>query len=281
MRRLPLPTFDERAVYDACVSGVPVASAADFAGVADQMMILAEQYRTQAAAHTLHVMPACNRGQPDQLIVDPLTKADLKRLYERGMLASANGRTYYDQILASAPLWKCPYCRFGHAETLDHFLAKSLYPSFAVLPGNLVPSCMRCNKGKGDGLVTPENEMSHPYFESAEVEQEQWLVANVLESSPVSTKYSIMTPAHWSAALSRRVRNYFKEFDLASRYAVEAASELVAVACDVQMLKSPDDRRAHLQRMAIRERGIAVNGWKAALYTALSESDWYIETGYA
>jgi hypothetical protein len=282
MKRLPPPTFDEAEVYNACAGDVPGAQLEEaYAAAAGAMKVSADQYRIQAVNCSLHTLPASNWGNDDQVVVGNLMKGDLKKLYDRGMLHGAGGRSYYDKILASAPLGKCPYCRFGHAETLDHFLSKSRYPSYAVLPCNLIPACMRCNKGKGGGVLTAEDEMSHPYFEVQQVEQDVWLEVELMETNPATAKYSIAIPVHWPDDLSHRVTNYFSEFDLAVRYAVEAASELVSVSAYLRALPTPNLRREHLQRVAGEERGISRNGWKAALYAALGASNWYSDLGYS
>lgn len=183
-------------------------------------------------------------------------------------------------LLASAPLGKCPYCRFGHAETLDHFLPKSRYPAYAVLPINLVPACRQCNTGKSGGVLTAASEMSHPYFEVQQVEEDVWLVAEIVETSPVTARYSVVIPGHWPDELGRRVVNYFSEFNLALRYAVEAASELVSVSAYLRGLPSAALRHDHLQRTAGSERSISRNGWKTALYAGLARSVWYRDAGY-
>jgi hypothetical protein len=282
MRRLSPPTFDEAEVYSACAGDVPgVQYAKAYASAAAAMMVRADEYRLQATSGSLHTLPACSWGNDDQIVVGTLTKGDLKKLYEKGMLGGESGRTFYDRLLLSAPLGKCPYCRFGHAETLDHFLSKSRYPSYAVLPSNLIPACMRCNKGKGGGVLAAKEEMSHPYFEVQQVELDDWLVAEVMETSPVTAKYSVAIPAHWPVDLSLRVTNYFAGFNLAVRYSVEAASELVSVSAYLRALPTPSLRREHLQRVAVEERGISRNGWKTALYAALASSHWYSNFGYS
>lgn len=281
MRRLVPPAFSTAEVYNACAGDVPgVQLAAAYVAATDAMILRADQYRDQASNGSLHTLPASDRGHDDQVVVGGLTKGDLKKLYDKGMLGGTNGRTYYDRLLASAPLGKCPYCRFGHAETLDHFLPKSRYPSYAVLPINLVPACMRCNKGKGDGLLTAAGEISHPYFEKQQIEHDEWLAAEVAQTNPVTVTFSVVIPDHWPADLSRRVTNYFSEFDLAIRYAVEAASELVSVSAYLRALPSPNVRLDHLTRVSREERGLAKNSWKAALYSALAASVWYSQTGY-
>lgn len=280
MRRLLPPTFDEAEVYSACASDVPGAQFVEsYTAAKEAMMVRARQYRLQATNHSLYTLPACDWGKDDQIIVENLTKGDLKKLYDKGMLGGVSGRTYYDKLLASAPLGKCPYCRFGHAETIDHFLSKSRYPSYAVLPINLIPACMRCNKGKAGGVLSAEGDISHPYFEVEQIEQDDWLVAEVLETNPVTAKFSTAPPDHWPEDLCRRVTNYFSEFNLDVRYAVEAASELVSVSAYLRALPTPQLRREHLQRVAVEERGLFRNGWKTALYSALAVSDWYSDLG--
>lgn len=280
MRRLAPPAFGAAEVYSACAADVPGAQlAAAYTAATEAMMLRAEEYRTQATSASLHMLAASDWGNADQVVVGALTKGNLKTLYEKGMVKGSNGRLYYDMLLASAPLGKCPYCRFGHAETLDHFLPKSRYPSYSVLPINLVPACMRCNTGKAGGPLTAAGEMSHPYFEGEQVEDDVWLVAAVIQTNPVTVNFSVVIPNHWPDDLGRRVTNYFSEFDLAIRYAVEAASELVSVSAYLRALPSPDVRHDHLQRAAGVERGISRNSWKAAMYAALAASVWYSQTG--
>lgn len=281
MRRLPPPELDPAEVYHACVGDAPVGQlAGTYAAAAAAMVASADQYQLQAASGSLHTLPASNWGHDEQVVIANLTKGDLTKLYESGMLKGQHGRAYYDQILASVPLGKCPYCRFGHAETLDHFLSKARYPSYSVLPNNLIPACMRCNKGKGSGVLTAANEMSHPYFEMPEIEQDIWLLAEITETNPVTAKYSLVIPNHWPADLGHRVRNYFSEFDLAARFAVEAASELVSMSACLRHIFSLNARREHLQRVAQGESDISKNSWKTSLYVALAASDWYSEVGY-
>lgn len=282
MKRLPPPNLDAESVYVACANGVSDPQLlSKYADASDEMMQRAEQYRVQADSHSLFVFPASDWGHDDQVVVGDLTKGDLKKLYDKGMIKGSEGRSYYDKLLASAPLGKCPYCGFGHAETLDHFLSKSRYPSFSVLPENLVPACMRCNNGKGSDVVTLDGEMSHPYFESAEIEDDVWLFAEIIETNPVTAKYVTSFPPNWSPDLARRVENYFTDFGLSWRYAVEAASELISASIYLHGLPSTSLRRDHLQRVANTESALSANGWKAALYSALSNSAWYSEIGFA
>jgi len=129
-----------------------------------------------------------------------------------------------------APLGKCPYCGFGHVSTLDHYLSKARYPGFAVLPTNLVPCCGDCNHGKGAGVSTANNQIPHPYYEAPAIETDTWLFASIEETTPARAQYSVLIPPGWPAALALRVQNYFRDLELAARFAVEAASEIVSLS---------------------------------------------------
>lgn len=282
MQRLPRPNLDALEVYEACAGGVSNAGQPDlYAAAKDEVLASAHLYSERAMGHRLYQFPASAWGHDGQVVLKELTKGDLRKLYLKGMVGSQKGRTYYDKLLASAPLGKCPYCRFGHVETLDHFLSKSRYPTFAVLPSNLVPACMRCNNGKGGGVFTEEAAISHPYFEDALIEEDVWLFAEIHKTSPVTVTYSVSPPGNWPADLARRVKNYFCDFELSKRYAVEAASELVSISAYLRALPESNLRVDHLKRVAEEEGSLSKSGWKAALYSALSASNWYSETGYS
>ncbi|MCM2339802.1 HNH endonuclease [Rhodoferax sp.] len=282
MKRLPRPILTASQVYDACISGVKdVTILARYKAASKAFEAASLVYEAHASAHSLYQFPACAWGKGEQVILDSLTKADLGELYESYMVNKRYpGRSYYDQLLASAPLGKCPYCGFGQATTVDHFLAKARYPAFSVMPNNLVPACSDCNKGKGSVIVLKDTEASHPYFEDARIEKDAWLFATIAESKPVTATYAFVAPLDWPSDLSLRVKSYFGEFDLADRFAIEAASEMVSVSDYLTALPTQRLRTAHLNLIAQMERGQRTNGWKAALYEALSRSDWYCASGY-
>ena len=189
-------------------------------------------------------------------------------------------RSYYDQIKSLAPLGKCPFCGFGQVSTLDHFLAKSRYPSFSVLPINLIPACTDCNKGKGAGVLDAQDQIPHPYFEGSRIETDPWLYANVHETSPATAAFSANPPDHWPADLAQRVVNYVREFNLTTRFAIEAASELASLSDTLSIFETSQRIGEFLSLIAQSERLHRKNTWKAALYEALSDSAWYCELGY-
>lgn len=281
MKRLPKPTLDAAAVFDSCVGGVPEAAlTARFQAAGPELLELGQQYDVRAALNQLHLFPAAHLGHEGHQVVQAVTKGELNSLYSKHMVPrNQQARRYYDQ-LALTELGKCPYCGFGHVSTLDHFLSKARYPAFSVLPINLVPSCSDCNHGKGSGVIAEGDQIPHPYYESAAIETDTWLHAGVEETMPPTARFFVDPPPHWPGPLAVRVRNYFRNLNLATRFAVEAASELVSLSDLLATLKTSELIGIQLHQVATVERAHRRNTWKAALYDALSHSDWYRAGGW-
>lgn len=282
MKRLATPTLDTTQVYDACVSGIVNSALAQrFVAARDQVIANFNEYSRRAKIHQLFSFSASAWGNDMQQVLGDLTKKDFVDLYSKQMVSEGlPGRTYYDRLMMLAPLGKCPYCGFGQASTLDHFLSKARYPAFSVLSTNLVPACTDCNKGKSAAIVASDTQILHPYFESEAVETEPWLFAEVLESTPPTVRFFVQTPAPWPEDLRLRVSNYFRDLELARRFAVEAAAEIAGLAELLDELGGQDSRRQHLSTVARIERRSRKNSWKAALFEALAASNWFQSTGY-
>lgn len=282
MRRLSKPELDPGEVYASCVSGVPAADlAARFNAAAADVLALANLYEGRASTNELHLFPPSPWGDGAALALGELTKDELTALYTNHMAKRDQpGRPCYDLIMSTAPLGKCPFCGFGQVSTLDHFLSKARYPSFSVLPINLIPACTDCNKGKGAGVLDAQNQIPHPYFEGSRIETDAWLYASVRETSPATAAFSATPPDNWPTDLSRRVVNYFRDLNLATRFSIEAASELASLSDILGQLETRQRMGDYLSLMASTERFHRKNTWKAALYEALAGSAWYREGGY-
>lgn len=282
MKRLPPPDLDTVEVYGACVGEVLNEDLSmRFINVVDSLLALAQEYQVRAVASELHLFPASKWGKGEQIVIGGLTKTQFNDLYSTYMVPSTRpARVYYDKLLNSTPLGKCPLCGFGQVSTLDHFMSKAYYPYFAVLPINLVPACADCNTKKASSELTEHSQSSHPYFEAPEVESGTWLFASVVETSPATATFSAMPPQHWSDKLCRRIKNHFHDLELASRFAIEAASEMATLSDYLGFLGTSERISRHLSMTAHLERLHRRNTWKAALYEALSQSAWYQGGGY-
>jgi len=87
-------------------------------------------------------------------------------LYSTRLLKNKDCRIYYDKIITNQDI--CLYCGIRDSETLDHFLSKSIYPNYSILPENLIPCCSKCNTAKGDidkNSLQKADYFLHPYFD--------------------------------------------------------------------------------------------------------------------
>ncbi|MBB6559572.1 hypothetical protein HNP48_002239 [Acidovorax soli] len=286
MRNLPLPTLKAERLFDDCISGIANASTrADFAGARKQFKDAESNYLNAASNHVLYqLQPTTQKNE--EVIYNGLTKSQIKSLYSEHMVPDSKvARQHYDSLVMSAPYRKCPFCGFGRATTLDHYLGKSEYPWLSIVPINLIPACKDCNHGKGTARArTAANQTIHPYFESPELSSSQWLFASVIETTPLSIDYKVVPPAHWDVPFSKRVVKHFEDFDLKVRFAIESAPVLASLRGTLTKLQAKSGRTAvkdHLSVVAEGEEQLYLNSWKTALYQALAQNDWYIDGGFS
>ncbi|CZT29356.1 HNH endonuclease [Pseudomonas cerasi] len=216
MIRLTPPDIEVSVIFDACVSSLAdQALAAKFFAARSDILAIFEAYHSHASESTLYTFSRCIRGEDGQLVVGELTKGELVALYSSLLSKKANSaRKFYDQIMLLAPSGKCPFCSCAPAETLDHFMSKSIYPLFSVLSLNLAPACYSCNKGKGFAAIGPEDQVLHPYYEPELLETTTWLYAELVETVPASVTFSVNPPADWPPELAIRLSNYFVNLEL-------------------------------------------------------------------
>jgi len=212
---------------------------------------------------------------------DLYLKEEMKYLYTVQMVDKhKKGRKVYNKIMSLAYLDICPFCGIGQVSTLDHYLPKSKFPIFSVLPYNLVPSCKDCNTGKGISYAKTKAEQTlHPYYD--DFTTDQWLFAKVLRTSPISIEFFVDPPSDWDSISKDRVEAHFVDYNLGRRFSIQASSELAKLNSGFSIRK--------FNFMQIKEqldyeeqtyKKIHLNSWESALYQALAESDWYCREGY-
>ena len=282
MKLISRPSSETADILDACIEGIEDDPLKLRFNTARTIML--EQfsaYERHAKDSNLYLFNPCRHGDPSQVVISELTKGELKELYTKHMVGSTkSGRKFYDSLMMLAHFGKCPYCGFGQASKLDHFLPKARYPLFSVLGLNLVPACTDCNNGKGAPVAKECTQTLHPYFEDKVIETTPWLFSKVIESSPATVEYFVNPPADWSVRLKGKISNHFNSFELSKRFSVEAASEISGLSYHLDGLKTVKARQAHLSTKATIERRIHTNSWQAALYEALANNSWYQQHGF-
>lgn len=188
------------------------------------------------------------------------------------------GRPVYDEIRVRARI--CPMCGHRTVATLDHFWPKRPHSALAVNPANLVPCCHDCNHIKNNFQPSCRTEeLLHPYFD--DLGDDTWLQAEVVDSSGhPAVLFSPEPPPGWPEDTKQRVIHHFRLFQLAELYAIQAATELVAIAhevADVYRDAGELGVRTHLQRRADSHWKAQPNSWQTAMYRALADSADYCD----
>ncbi len=277
MRILPMPGVSARLSYTTSISRV---RDSDLKGrlhaiVANVVNASDHFARSATSGRITSISPAVSVGV--------VTGAELHAVYrDRFAKLRSPGRLYYDQIITSAPSGKCPLCAHRDVATLDHFLPQTFHPALVVTPLNLVPACSDCNKTKLNATPASEETVTlHPYFDN--VEADEWLVAEIRETSPASVHFRVEPPTHWSSVLAARVTNHFDFFGLAELYSAQAAEELLNIRFYLQKLFDMGGVAgvtAHLNEMSASRARAHVNSWQTAAYKAFAASSWFCEGGF-
>lgn len=212
------------------------------------------------------------------LLESGATKEDMKKLYETKFVPKhENGRQYYDSIKLLAPNKRCPYCAQRNVSTLDHYLPKSQYPTYAVTAYNLVPSCSDCNTEKQDEVFNNrEEEVIHPYYD--DFTDEKWIFAEMIEGENIAFEFKVKCPEEWDETKKRRAENHFRKFKLNDLYKPYAAEEYIACFSRIKRAYLSGGRELAIERLKedIEDKDkIRLNTWQSAMYQAIIDNNWY------
>lgn len=285
MRAIERPNLVPQAVYETCINSISDSALRNRLNlITHDLMIAATDYEQKADAIQLFTL-APNTCQNNDPVLGFVTKKELKDIYTNHFVPEKKpARKYYDLLLSKAHLSRCPYCGIGHVSTLDHFLPKSPFPQFSVLPLNLVPACKDCNEGKNATVTSAIDKQDlHPYFDHQHFINDQWLYADIEQSSPITIRFFVNPPNHWNDISKNRVQAHFIHFNLAARYKIEASSELANISgLLTKYLQSYGQASIcqHLTMQAENHLSQHVNSWQTALYQALATSTWYCNGGF-
>lgn len=202
-------------------------------------------------------------------------KADMVYLYDRKLLKE--GRHHYDLLKNSAPHNTCPFCSQRKVRSLDHYLPKTLYPSFSISPMNLVPCCSDCNKDKDTiDASTIEDQLIHPYYD--DLGDVIWLGAEVIELEPVAIVFKVNDFSSTDMVLHARVTNHFDLLGLGDLYSSHAAEELQNISGTLASLENAYDENLVERFLRLQYNGCfsnSPNSWKTAFYRSLLDSQWF------
>ncbi len=206
-------------------------------------------------------------------------------LYDGRLASKAGpGRSIYSAIQLLPEDGRCPYCDHRDVSTLDHVLPKTLFPSLAVTPLNLVGSCKDCNKAKLAAAPTNSSDaVLHPYFE--DISSKVWLRAKVVEQTICAVVFHVKAQSKWSDDLNERLRKQFETLGLARLYTQQAAREMSGIRRNLVRVYNAGGGGAAAVKRELKYQWESwseesSNSWKSALYNALHKNAWFCDGGF-
>lgn len=208
-----------------------------------------------------------------------VNRAKIISYYEYRLRQKPNGRKFYDDILLSAPHDICPYCTIRTVKTIDHFLPKSEYPSYAITPINLVPCCRDCNTEKDISYpTTAYNQTFHPYFDT--IDTDIWIRAKLVNVIPMSFKFVVIKPNDWDQNMLERALNHFNSYNINQLFSNEANRELRGMQSLLRKLyhKHPDLLKEHINDCVNScTASLGKLDWKTLMYNELLTDEWFLD----
>jgi hypothetical protein len=273
---IPKPFLETKDLFEICISKVKNKTLkVNLAKCSKTIVEKSNDYETHFVKNEIFIIPQ------DMTVLDSIGKEEMIKVYKNGMLPkNMPGRIYYDQIRGSALDGNCPLCSIRPVSTVDHYLAKALYPVFAVTPINLIPACGDCNGDKKARFPkTNIDQTLHPYFDN--VNNENWIKASVLKTSPVSVYFYPDPPTHWDDVLKQRAIYHFESFDLNGVFSSNANRRLQGT---IKTLKNqydihPDVLKSHLLDAYESNLCLGVNSFEVVLFYTLLNDDWFTTIG--
>jgi len=274
MRRVPVPTVDDKAMFNAFIAAKRWPRRAQLEAARGRVLEAYDEYLDAAPDVA---------ALPDVELTDEEAEA-LIHAYEVQTKPMADLR---EKLTKPIILAQCPFCGLNEASTLDHYLPKELHPQFAVFSRNLVPSCSPCNTRKSELIVDEATDVRlflHPYYDA--VPSVPFVTLNVtLLPEALSLHFRLRRPAGMSAARFQQLRSHFRMLRLADRYRRMSLVYLRERRRALERFYGParDARQVAaelIQEAQDFEHDFGPNDWRAILYRALAADDEFCDGGF-
>lgn len=280
MWNIERPDFDVEETYKVCISKVRDGDLKNrLTGITHDIVSASDNMAQRAGSAELHLVAQSND------VAGVVTGDEMVVTYNQRMAGkNAPGRSVYTKIKLLPKHDRCPFCDHRDVTTLDHILPKTLFPSLAVTPDNLVGCCKDCNSAKSTSAPSCSSDsILHPYFDN--VSTKTWLKARIVEKKVCAVLFYVDHQHCWSKDLNERLSRQFATLELARLYTQQAAREMSGIRTNLNRVFDSEVQGAGAVRRELdhqwqSRRVDRQNSWQTATYEALSKSDWYCEGGF-
>lgn len=177
----------------------------------------------------------------------------------------------------------CPYCGLATPDTIDHYLPRTKFPEFSILPINMIPSCGTCNRIKNDDWIEDGVRSSINFYYDSFIKYKY--LFTYISFNEGNIKYPTVTckleyPNELTQNQFSIVLSHYKSLNLLSKYETSCESELSNVYNEISEAKEVDitqHKKALERRRMALERNLGINHWRTSLYQALEISNEFLE----
>lgn len=205
----------------------------------------------------------------------------MKKMYSERLTNSGYRNAYglYQKIRESQPF--CPYCNLSSRfpSELDHYLPKSVFPTFALTVDNLVPICSDCNKNKLDTVqIEKSKRIIHPYFDEFATNSFDYIGCEVIEEKQIGFIFFIQKTDTIDGEQFRRLRTHFTLLKIDELYKADFVADFVSYSEELKILLAESDLENVKKAVERKVKSFKISGqfpWRYAGYNALLKSEWF------
>ncbi|MPM02394.1 hypothetical protein SDC9_48642 [bioreactor metagenome] len=178
----------------------------------------------------------------------------------------------------------CPCCGLSSPDTIDHYLPKTEFPEYSILPINLIPSCGTCNNLKKSNWRDGINRQYLNFYFDSFIKQKflyAYITFDAINKNYPSVSFKLEKPNLISEKEFEIVKSHYEKLNLFKRCESHAVSEISNVYTEISMGKEIDikiHKNTLLRRVNVYKRNYGVNNWRTCLYEALANSDEFLST---
>ena len=171
----------------------------------------------------------------------------------------------------------CQNCTINEADTMDHVLAQTEFPEFAVHPKNLFPCCGFCNKKKSDKYVDEEGNLLFLNLFLDDLPQSQYLHVNFGDNW--LPRFYLDQPTDVSDKVFNLIKSHYERLDLLTRFSDNSNKIINDIRTTIKVFGGTQipDIVSKMEEYCL-EQGpfLGYNHRQVVLYRALGSSEEFI-----